>query len=151
MNNVFLHGDLQEEVYMDLPLGYINNSGIPNLVCKLIKSIYGLKQASRCWFEKLENCLQEAGYKQSKTDHCMFTYNQNGVFVVAVIYVDDILLSGNNQDVITALKHLLDVKFGIKDIGSIKYIVLVLKFQGLLMAFLFHSRNLFMIFWLQHI
>lgn len=96
VNNTFLHGDLHEEVYMTLPLGYIHDSIVPNLVCRLIKSIYGLKQASRCWFEKLAACLIKAGYKQSQTDHSMFTFNQDGVFVVAVVYVDDILLSGNN-------------------------------------------------------
>lgn len=121
VNNDFLHGDLHEKVYMSLPLGNINNSGISNLVCKLIKSIYGLKQASRCWFEKISTCLLEEGYKQSHTDHSMFTYNQDGVFVVTVIYVDGILLSGNNQEAINALKHLLDVKFNIKDLGPIKY------------------------------
>lgn len=121
VNNAFLHGDLQEEVYMSLPLGYIKNNTIPNLVCKLIKSIYGLKQDSRCWFEKLTDCLLKAGYNQSTTDHSMFTYDFQGVFVVTVIYVDDILISGNNKDAINALKHLLDVKFSIKDLGNIKY------------------------------
>ncbi|KAL8156345.1 hypothetical protein AgCh_001442 [Apium graveolens] len=121
VNNAFFQGDLHEEVYMSLPLGYIHNSNVSNLVCKLIKSIYGLKQASRYWFEKLTACLLEAGYKQSLTDTSMFTFNQDGIFVVAVVYVDDILLSGNNHEAIVALKQLLHVKFSIKDLGNLKY------------------------------
>ncbi|KAL8123670.1 hypothetical protein AgCh_011595 [Apium graveolens] len=102
-------------------IGYINNSSVPNLVCKLRKSIYGLKQASRCWFSKLATCLTEGGYIQSRCDSSMFTYNKDGVFVIAVVYVDHILLSGNNHDAIQSLKQLLDVSFTIKDLGNLKY------------------------------
>lgn len=121
VNNAFLNGILQEEVYMELPLGYINTTGIRNLVCKLGKSIYGLRQASREWFAKLTTFLLEVGYVQSKTDYSMFTYQRNDIYVVVLIYVDDILLSGNDAATINVLKHLLDVQFGIKNLGPVKY------------------------------
>lgn len=105
---------------MTLPLGYFRST-TSSLVYKLIKSIYGLKQASICCFEKLTACLLIAGYKQSQTENSMFIFNQDGVFVVTVICVDDILVSSNNQEAINCLKHLLDVKFNIKDLGKLKY------------------------------
>ncbi|KAL8149358.1 hypothetical protein AgCh_006394 [Apium graveolens] len=123
INNTFLHGDLTEEVYMQLPLGYhpAGFDSTANLVCKLIKSLYGLKQASREWFTKLTSCLLEAGYKQSKLDHSLFTFTSGNSFIVVVVYVDDILLSGNDFSLIKSLKALLHERFSIKDLGAVKF------------------------------
>lgn len=119
INNAFLHGDLFEEVYMDLPLGYkVDN---PSLVCKLIKSIYGLRQASRQWNKKLSEFLLSLGFVRSLADYTIFTHHQSSMFIVAVLYVDDILLTGNHMTFITSVKASLHTKFSIKDLGQARY------------------------------
>jgi hypothetical protein len=91
VNNAFLRGDLQEDVYMTPP---------PNVaakpVCKLVKSLYGLKQASRKWYEKLTSLLLSHNYRQVASDHSMFTKQTASTFTVLLVYVDDIILAGNS-------------------------------------------------------
>ena len=118
VNNAFLHGNLHEEVYMKIPDGLKNTQG---KVCLLKKSIYGLKQASRQWFAKLVSELISQGFKQSKNDYSLFTKDQNGSFTIAAVYVDDIILTGNNLIVITQLKAHLNRVFSIKDLGKLHY------------------------------
>ncbi|XP_035830149.1 uncharacterized protein LOC118479628 [Helianthus annuus] len=94
INNAFLYGDLNEEIYMFLPDGY--NPSSESKVCKLKKSLYGLKQAPRMWNEKLVSVLVDLGFKQSKCDHSMFVMTKDTVFIVLLVYVDDIIVSGDN-------------------------------------------------------
>ena len=72
VHNAFLHGDLQEEVYMKLPPGFVHSD--PTEVCRLRKSLYGLRQAPRCWFAKLTDALLEFGFTQSYSDYSLFSY-----------------------------------------------------------------------------
>jgi len=119
VNNAFLHGDLNEEVYMALPQGLAVDSS--NMVCKLKKSLYGLKQASRQWYDKLASSLYSKGYTHSNSDYSLF-YRKNGCSLVFVaVYVDDIILTGTDIDEITSLKVFLHDQFRIKDLGRLHY------------------------------
>ncbi|KAD5317239.1 hypothetical protein E3N88_17185 [Mikania micrantha] len=119
VNNAFLHGDLEEEVYMKVPQGFSNKE--ETRVCRLQKSIYGLKQASRNWYYKFTSVLIELGYKQSVADSSLFTYKINKIHVAALIYVDDVIIVGNDIKKIEETKGELDKRFTIKDLGTLKY------------------------------
>lgn len=127
VTNAFLHGDLSEDVYMTLPPDYIPPADIqvqyPNqvLVCKLKKSIYGLKQASRQWFLKLYAALLMFGFVQSVSDHSLFTYTSGSSIVTLLVYVDDMVLAGNSTSLLTQVKEFLSTQFKIKDLGTLKY------------------------------
>jgi len=101
VNNAFLHGDLDEEVYMEVPKGIPNPS---NKVCKLRKSLYGLKQASRQWFSKLSQTLISLGYQQSKYDYSLFINKSSTDITLVAVYVDDIMITGSNTSEISHLK-----------------------------------------------
>ncbi|KAL9233204.1 hypothetical protein vseg_008229 [Gypsophila vaccaria] len=119
VNNAFLHGDLEEEVYMRIPQGFEKN--MKNKVCKLTKSIYGLKQALRNWFSKLSISLKGYGFVQSLADYSLFTYNKNDVFIGVLIYVDDMIVVSNVKEECNKFKRFLDKSFGIKDLGRLQY------------------------------
>ena len=95
VNNAFLHGDLDEDVYMRLPHGFTATS--PNNVCKLRKSLYGLRQALRQWFAKLSSKLTEYGFVWSYADYSLFTYRKRKIFLALLVYVDDVILAGNDS------------------------------------------------------
>ncbi|XP_016647585.1 PREDICTED: uncharacterized mitochondrial protein AtMg00810-like [Prunus mume] len=92
-----------------------------NLVCRLHKSLYGLKQASRQWFAKFTEAILAAGFIQSKADYSLFTRKDGKSFTALLIYVDDILITGNDIDAINSLKSFLHTHFRIKDLGDLKY------------------------------
>ena len=105
VHNVFLHRDLSEEIYMSLPPGFQRQR--ENLVCRLNKSLYGLKQASRQWFAKFSIAIQGARFIQSKADYSLFTCKKGKSFTALLIYVDDILITGNDPNAIIVLKKFL--------------------------------------------
>ena len=119
VHNAFLHGDLEEEVYMKLPPGF--DSSHPNKVCRLRKSLYGLKQAPRCWFAKLVSALKEYGFLQSYSDYSLFTYTRDSVQINVLVYVDDLIISGNNSAALCTFKTYLSDCFDMKDLGTLKY------------------------------
>ncbi|GJW13239.1 ribonuclease H-like domain-containing protein [Tanacetum coccineum] len=119
INNAFLYGELEEDVYMTLLEGFFNKSN--KRVCKLVKSLYGLKQAPRKWNEKLVSVLLENDFLQSKNDFSLFTKNKNGIFIALLVYEDDIVITGNNNEEIKKVKEFLSSKFLIKDLGTLRY------------------------------
>ena len=127
INNAFLQGDLDEEVYMTLPPGFhskgecVSDSSTAPRVCKLVKSLYGLRQASRQWYTKLSATIKELGFVQSQVDHSLFMHRKGSLFTTLLVYVDDMVITGNDQASVAFLKSVLDQKFGIKDLGSLKY------------------------------
>ncbi|KAK3027225.1 hypothetical protein RJ639_041643 [Escallonia herrerae] len=119
VNNAFLHGDLEEEVYMKIPQGFSKQG--ENRVCRLQKSLYGLRQASRNWYHKFTQSLLVVGFIQSQSNHSLFTFARKGSFLAVLIYVDYVIVTGTDSAKISWLKHYLDTKFHIKDLGKLKY------------------------------
>ncbi|KAL5551858.1 hypothetical protein UlMin_002034 [Ulmus minor] len=110
---------------MDLPLGYLrqgeSSSSQGKLVCKLHKSIYGLKQASRQWYSKFSQALLKFGFVQSKSDYSLFTKGHGSSFIALLVYVDDIILASPSSITIAELKQFLHTQFQLKDLGCLKY------------------------------
>jgi hypothetical protein len=119
VNNAFLHGDLQDNVYMTIPEGVEVDK--PNQVCKLQKSLYDLKQASRKWYEKLTTMLMKQGYTHANSDHSLFTKSTNDSFTILLVFVDDVILAGNSLAEFKNIKYILDYSFIIKDLEVVKY------------------------------
>lgn len=109
---------------MKLPPGYTPKEGEslpPNAVCKLQKSLYGLKQASRQWFLKFSTTLLSLGFQKSKTDHTLFIRNTNGKYVAVLVYVDDIIIASNDDAEVNGLKEDMQKAFKLRDLGPLKY------------------------------
>ncbi|XP_019168865.1 PREDICTED: uncharacterized protein LOC109164771 [Ipomoea nil] len=104
---------------MLLPPGFQGDK--PNQVCKLLRSLYGLKQASRQWNAKLTTALTKEGFQQSKADPSLFTRGHDASFIALLVYVDDIIVTSANMSLIHELKVFLDSVFKIKDLGSLGY------------------------------
>lgn len=120
IKNAFLNGDLEEEVYMDAPPGFGEKFGTK--VCKLNKSLYGLKQSPRVWFEKFTLFVKSQGYTQGQGDLTMFfRHSKDGKIAILIVYVDDIILTGDDVCEMSRLKTSLSSAFEIKDLGSLRY------------------------------
>ncbi|CAM8918240.1 unnamed protein product [Rhodiola kirilowii] len=121
VDTTFLHGSLDEDVYMKLPPGHFKSEREAGKVCKLTKSLYGLKQAPRQWFAKFTEALLEFGFQQSINDYSLFTLHKGTDFIILLVYVDDVLLTGTSSVLIEHIKAFIHDKFKIKDLGTLKY------------------------------
>jgi hypothetical protein len=120
VKNAFLHGILEEEVYMRQPPGY-EDKRKPSYVCKLDKALYGLKQAPRAWFSRLTAQLVRLGFVASKSDASLFIYQKLGVTIYMLIYVDDIIVVSSSSDATDALLRDLSKEFALKDLGDLHF------------------------------
>jgi histone deacetylase 1/2 len=120
VSNAFLHGFLAEDVYMQQPPGF-EDVQYPSHVCKLQRSIYGLKQSPRAWYARLSQLLQQLGFVSSKADTSLFIYSHAGVQIFMLVYVDDIVIAGSTPDAVDCLVRALSASFPIKDMGRLEY------------------------------
>jgi len=120
VKNAFLHGNLEEEIYMEIPPGFESTKG-GNKVCRLKKVLYGLKQSPRAWFGRLTR-YDLHGYRQSQGDHTLFIkHSQEGNLTLLLVYVDDMIVAGDDGHEKQILKEKLAAQFEMKDLGKLKY------------------------------
>ena len=119
VTTAFLNGELKEEIYMKQPEGFIAK-GKEHLVCKLNRSIYGLKQSPRCWNSVLDDKLKKMGFVQTTGDPCIYVAEEGEMFIIAV-YVDDILLAGESDQRMNEVKKGLAKQFEMKDMGELHH------------------------------
>ena len=120
VNNSFLHGALSEIVYMIRPPVFKNQSK-PNHVFKLKKAIYGLKQAPRAWYTTLKNVLLEIRFENFKADSSLFIYRKDSIICYFLVYVDDIVITGNNKNFVASIIKKLGDHFSLKDVGLLHF------------------------------
>ena len=123
VKTAFLHGDLEEEIYMQQPEGF-EDKRKEDLVCKLKKSLYGLKQAPRQWYKKFDSFMVGHGYRRTAADYCVYFKRYPGEkFIILLLYVDDMLIVGQDRAQISKLKEELAESFEMKDLGPAKQIL----------------------------
>ncbi|PKU66732.1 Retrovirus-related Pol polyprotein from transposon TNT 1-94 [Dendrobium catenatum] len=116
VENAFLHGKLSETIYMRQPKGFEDESA-PNHVCLLQKAIYGLKQSPRQWYSTLTEHVISLGFTCSQADPSLLTYQHTNIQMYLLIYVDDLLITGNNKQAISAFITQLGARFNLKHLG----------------------------------
>lgn len=135
VKNAFLHGELSDVVHMEQPPGFIDTR-FPNHVCRLKKALYGLKQAPRAWFQRLSSFLLSIGFTCSRADTSLFVFKKDANILYLLVYVDDIILTGNNANLIRFFISRLNKEFQITDLGKLNY------FLGLEVSY--HASGLFL-------
>jgi transposase InsO family protein len=118
VKNAFMHGNLIETVYMTQPPGFESKG---ECVCHLKKSIYGLKQSPRAWFDKFSKAVVSHGMTRSQADHSVFFKKTRTGIVILVVYVDDIVITGSDKEGIQILINYLSSSFLTKDLGKLRY------------------------------
>ena len=118
VKNAFLNGDLTEEVYMQAPPGY---SDSPNKVCLFHCALYDLKQAPRTWFAKFSNIVHQFGFSSSPHDTTLFICRSDQCMILLLLYVDDMIITGDDHSGISDFKQFLHQQFEMKDLGHLGY------------------------------
>lgn len=128
INNAFINGYLQEEIYMQQPPGF--ESSDKSQVYKLNRAVYGLKQAQHAWYKRLTQTLLTYGFKANKFDSLLFIYIVSGVTLYVLVYVDDIIITGSSTKLVHDLIRNLNSSFALKELGRPDYfLVLEVKHQ----------------------
>uniref|UniRef100_A0A7C8YTF6 Reverse transcriptase Ty1/copia-type domain-containing protein n=1 Tax=Opuntia streptacantha TaxID=393608 RepID=A0A7C8YTF6_OPUST len=109
---------------MTQPQGFVHPD-CPHHVCKLLKFLYGIKQAPRAWFHKFSDYLQSLGFSCTKADSSMFIYCTSTILIMLLLYVDEIIITGSSSSFVLHIIHLLSVQFPMKDIGDLYYFLRV--------------------------
>src|SRR3954454_6554294 len=122
VKTAFLNGDIDEELYMMQPKGFVDPKDA-NKVCKLQRSIYGLKQASRSWNQRFDKVIKSFGFIQTYGEACIYKKVSGSSVAFLILYVDDILLIGNDVDLLNSVKEYLNNSFSMKDLGEAAYIL----------------------------
>ena len=120
MKNAFLHGDLEEEIYMDLPPGYTATSEA-KIACRLQRALYELKQSPRAWFGRFSSAMRKYGFQQSNSDHTLFLKHYVGKITAFIVYVDNMIITGDDVEETSRLQEQLSTEFEMKNLGRLKY------------------------------
>lgn len=120
VKSAFLNGTLNDEVYIDQPVGYVKK-GQERKVCRLKKALYGLKQAPRAWYSRIDNYFSQNGFKKCTQEHTLYTKGQEGNFLIVCLYVDDLVFTGNSDKMIEAFKTSMKMEFEMTDMGLLHY------------------------------
>ncbi|WVZ53157.1 hypothetical protein U9M48_004138 [Paspalum notatum var. saurae] len=121
IQNAFLHGVLEEEVYMKQPPGFEDPQKPINFICRLKKAIYGLKQAPKAWYSRLTSKLHDLGFKSSVADTSLLIFKEKGLTIYMLIYVDDIIIVSSSDKATEKLIQELKIDFAVKDLGLLSY------------------------------
>ena len=120
VKNAFLHGELDREIYMNQPMGFQSHDH-PEYVCKLRKALYGLKQAPRAWYGKIAEFLIYTGYSMTFADSSLFVKANEGRLAIVLVYVDDLIVTGDDEAEIFLIKENFSVRFQMKELGQMKH------------------------------
>ena len=115
VKSTFLHGDLQEEIYMEQPPRYVQDNSI--IVCHLKKSLYGLKQAPRAWYAKMDSFLHDTGFSRCHSDPNVYTKKLENHLIILFLYVDDLILTGSDPKILTHVKSSFKQNFEMSKLG----------------------------------
>ena len=120
VKNAFLHDTLSETVYYTQPAGFVDSSR-PNMVCRLNKSLYGLKQTPRVWYSRFATFLLTLGFTEAKSDTSLFIYRRGDEIAYLLLYVDDIVLIASSQQLLQRIISSLQQEFAMKDLGQLHH------------------------------
>ena len=115
ISHAYLNGELEEEIYMKQPEGF--EVGGSDYVCKLQKSLYGLKQAGRVWNKLLHSVLSSMGFQRAQSDHGLYIYHKDKVQIFVPVFVDDITLAGKDSSILDSIIKELSSHFKLRDLG----------------------------------
>eukprot|EP00253_Pinus_taeda_P026026 PITA_26026 len=140
VKSAFLHGDLHQEIYMEQPIDFIQIDS--SLVCRLKKSLYGLKQAPQAWYAKMDSFLLESGFSRCHCDNVVYTKKVGKSLIILVLYVDYLILTGSDPNLINHVKSSLKKKFQMIDLGHLHYFLglQVLQSKEGKLVYLTHTR-----------